>query len=78
MTSNWRSTSAFLVLVLFAMALFYAAVTRERVGGLLYVLGLAAVALGLWAKQDASAVGGIVGLNIVLVLDIAMRVGILP
>lgn len=77
-TSNWRSTSAVLVLVLFAVVTFYAAVTHTRVGLPLYLIGILATGLGFWARQDAAAVGGILGLNLVLMLDIAIRIGILP
>lgn len=77
-TSSWKAVAAFLVFVLFAVALFYAALTRERLGGLLYVLAVAAIGLGMWSKQDSAAIGGIIGLNLLVVLDIALRIGILP
>lgn len=77
-TSSWKAVAAFLVFVLFAVALLYAALTRQRLGGLLYVLAVGAIGLGMWSKEDSAAIGGIIGLNFLVVLDIALRIGILP
>ena len=77
-TSSWKAVAAFLVFVLFAVALFYASLTRQRLGGLLYVLAVAAIGLGMWSKEDGTAIGGIIGLKLLVVLDIALRIGILP
>lgn len=77
-TSNWRATFAFAVFLVFAVTLLFAAFAQTRLGPLLYVLCLASIGLGFWAREDNAAMGGVIGLNLLVMLDVVLRIGILP
>lgn len=74
---NWKSIAALTCLVTTFGILAYSVVAHESLGMWLYVFSLATMVFGFWSKEDHLAVGGIVALNLVLVLDIILRIGLL-
>lgn len=49
-----------------------------NLGHLIYGVGLAAFAVGFYSKEDAIAMGAVVLLNLTVILDIYMGIGLLP
>jgi len=74
---NWKSIAALASLVALLGLIAYSVVAQESLGMWLYVLSLAAMVFGFWSKEDHLAIGGIVGLNLVMILDILLRIGFL-
>ena len=74
---NWRSITALACLVATFGVLAFSVVAGESTGIWLYLLSLATMVFGFWSKEDHLAVSGIVVLNLVLVLDILLRIGLL-
>lgn len=83
---TWRSVIAltalfaFLGLLAFAVAGGTAEASKDfRVNfGLgLYALALLTIIFGFWSKEDTVAMGGIIGISLLMILDILLRVGIL-
>ncbi len=48
-----------------------------RYGGFVYAMGAIATAFGFMTKEDNVAIGGIIGLNLAVVLDIGLNIGVL-
>jgi hypothetical protein len=61
----------------FALLLIYATATHVKLGWSIYAIGLVATILGFASREDAFAVGGIIGLNLLVILDIVLRIGVL-
>lgn len=74
---NWKSILALTSLVVTFGLLAYSLAAGESLGIWLYVFSFAAMILGFWSKEDHIAIGGIVGINLVLILDIILRIGLL-
>lgn len=88
---NWRSISALSTLmVLFGMMAFAVAGglthlpldasgvgTRVQFGLGLYLLSFVVIGLGFWSKEDVVAIGGIIALSLLIVLDVLLRIGVL-
>ena len=74
---NWKSILGLASFVAMLGVLVIAMVTGDSVGIWLYLLSIAAMVLGFWSKEDHIAIGGIVGLNLVMILDIILRIGVL-
>ena len=88
---NWRSISALTVLFVFLGLLAFAVAggletipvneqgvaKRVQFGLGLYVLSFLVIGLGMWSKEDHIAVTGIIGLNLLIILDIILRIGVL-
>lgn len=74
---NWKSIAALASLVALLGLVAYAVVSGESLGIWLYVFSIAAMVFGFWSKEDHLAIGGIVGINLVLILDILLRIGLL-
>jgi hypothetical protein len=74
---NWKSISALACFVALVGVLTFALVAHESVGIWLYVLAFAAMILGFMSKEDHIAIGGIMGIFLVLILDIILRIGLL-
>lgn len=88
---NWRSISALAVLFVFLGLVAFAVAgglqtipvnekgvaTRVQFGLGLYVLSFLVIGLGMWSKEDHIAVMGIIGLNMLIILDIILRIGVL-
>lgn len=53
------------------------AILEASFGWLIYLVGLAAIVAGFSTKEDVVAVGGIMLLNLLVILDIFMGVGVL-
>lgn len=49
-----------------------------HLGPLIYLLCIGAMVLGFASREDAVAIGAVIGLNILVILDIALRIGVLP
>lgn len=64
-------------LVTFVFLLAYAAATHTPLGGTLYALSLAPIVIGMIAKEDDIAILGVVGLNVLVILDVFMHIGFL-
>jgi len=74
---NWKSIAGLTSLVALLGLLAYSVVAQESLGMWLYVFSLGAMIFGFWSKEDHLAIGGIVGLNLVMILDILLRIGFL-
>jgi hypothetical protein len=78
------SILAFICLVAFLLLVGYGIVGVGwyghfiQLGPLVYIVGLGTVALGFASREDGVAVGGIMGLNLLVIADILLRVGVLP
>ena len=68
---------ALFTMLAFLLLIAYAAFTGTKMGGRLYLLGLAAIILGFWTKEDSVAIGGVIGLNFLVILDILLHIGLL-
>lgn len=49
-----------------------------NLGKLIYAVGVGSFVVGFYAKEDAIAMGSIVLLNLLVILDIFMGIGLLP
>ena len=74
---NWRSIAALTCLVATLGIMAWSVVSGESTGIWLYLFSLATMVFGFWSKEDHLAVSGIVALNLVLVLDILLRIALL-
>ncbi|HVM45107.1 MAG TPA: hypothetical protein VM582_04150 [Candidatus Thermoplasmatota archaeon] len=74
---NWKSILGMASFVAMIGLLVVALANGKSVGIWLYVLALLAIILGFWSKEDHVAIGGIVGLFTVMILDIILRIGLL-
>lgn len=83
---TWRSVIALTFLLAFAGLLTFAVAgglhdasktARVYFGLILYLLAFFAIGFGFWSKEDTVAVGGIIGVSLLMILDILLRVGIL-
>lgn len=74
---NWKSIAALAFLVASVGVMAYAVVASDSVGIWLYLLTFLTMIFGFWAKEDHLAVGGMVGISLVLMLDIVLRIGLL-
>lgn len=75
-----RSVASWLALitVLVYLALIaFAVATSTKLGGILYLLGLAAIIMGFWTKEDNVAILGVMGISFVVILDILLHIGLL-
>lgn len=64
--------------VSFLGLILYGVYQGVNLGELIYVVGIASFAVGFFAKEDAIAMGSIVLLNLLVMLDIFMGIGLLP
>lgn len=73
-----------LSLIIFFLLLGYgvyaAAVLDKTVklGVLIYLLCIGTMILGFASREDSVAIGAVVGLNLLVILDIALRIGVIP
>lgn len=75
-----------LALVIFFLLLAYGAYAagyegragEVKLGASIYLLCLGTMVLGFASREDAVAIGAVIGLNILVILDIALRIGVLP
>lgn len=83
---TWRSVIAlaslfaFLGLLAFAVAGGTADASKDfrlTFGLGLYGLCFLVIVFGFWSQEDSVAIGGIIGLSLLMILDILLRVGIL-
>ena len=74
---NWKSILGLASLVAMIGLTVYSVVAGESLGIWLYVFAFAAMILGFWSKEDHVAIGGIVGISLILTLDIILRIGVL-
>lgn len=83
---TWRSVIALTFLFAFTGLLIYGVAggfpppegkSVSMPGLLLYVLAMCAIGFGFWSKEDTVAMGGIIGLSLLMILDILLRVGVL-
>ncbi|HUR68565.1 MAG TPA: hypothetical protein VM370_04905 [Candidatus Thermoplasmatota archaeon] len=74
---NWKSILALTSLVTMIGLTIYAVVAHESLGAWLYIFAFAAMVLGFWSKEDHVAIGGIMGIFTILILDIILRIGLL-
>lgn len=74
---NWKSIAALASLLALFSLIAYAVVAGESLGIWLYVFSMGAMIFGFWSKEDHLAIGGIVGINLVIILDILLRIGLL-
>lgn len=73
----WSYVAAALF-VSFVGLVVYGAYQGVNLGHLVYGVGLAAVVVGFYSEEDAIVMGSIVLLNLVVILDIFMGIGLLP
>lgn len=71
------SVVAFGVMLLFGALIIFATATSTKLGGMLYLVGLAAIVMGFWTKEDSAAIGGVIGICFVVILDIIAHIGLL-
>jgi hypothetical protein len=64
--------------VSFVGLIVYGVYRHVNLGMLIYGVGLASFVLGFFSKEDAIAMGSIVLLNLLVMLDIFMGIGLLP
>ena len=74
---NWKSIAGLASFVALVGVLVVSMATGESVGIWLYLLSIAAMVFGFWAKEDHIAIGGITGFFLVMILDIILRIGVL-
>lgn len=74
---NWKSIAALASLVAMLGLLAYSVVAHTSLGMWLYVFAFGAMILGFMSKEDHVAIGGIMGIFLVLILDIILRIGFL-
>ncbi len=74
---NWKSISALASLLTLFALMGYASIAGVSIGVTLYLLAIVVIFLGFWSKEDSVAIGGIIGLNLLIVLDILLRIGVL-
>ena len=74
---NWKSIAGLASFIALVGVLVVSLATGESTGVWMYILSIAAMVFGFWAKEDHIAIGGIVGINLVMILDIILRIGVL-
>ncbi|HET6404515.1 MAG TPA: hypothetical protein VFH78_07700 [Candidatus Thermoplasmatota archaeon] len=74
---NWKSILGLASFVAMVGVLIVSLATGESTGIWLYLLAIASMVFGFWSKEDHIAIGGIVGLNVIMILDIILRIGLL-
>lgn len=74
---TWKSIVALACLVSFIGVVAYAVAAGVSLGMWPYVLVIATMVFGFWSKEDHVAIGGIIGLSLLIVLDVVLRIGIL-
>lgn len=74
---NWKSIFALASLVAMIGVTVYAVAAHDSVGIWLYVFAILTMFFGFWSKEDHLAVGGIMGLFTILMLDIVLRIGLM-
>lgn len=74
---NWKSIAGLASFVALVGVLVVSLATGESTGIWLYLLSIAAMVFGFWAKEDHIAIGGITGFFLVMILDIILRIGVL-
>lgn len=74
---DWKSVFALASLLTLFALMGYASIAHVSLGPIIYVIALAVIVLGFWSKEDAIAIGGIVGINLLVILDILLRIGVL-
>ena len=74
---SWKSVAALACLMAFVALLAYAIAAGTSLGIWLYALALAAIVFGFWSKEDHVAIGGIMGLSLLVILDVILRIGLL-
>lgn len=68
---------ALLVFLAFFIVMFVATALHVRVGAAIYLLGFLAVGLGFYVREDTFAMGSIMGLSLLIILDIYANIGVL-
>lgn len=76
-TGSWKSIAALTSFFVLIGLMGYATVTVTSFGVLLYLLAILVIALGFWSKEDMVAMGGIIGISALIILDILLRIGVL-
>lgn len=64
--------------VSFLGLILFAAWKGVNLGLLVYAVGLATFVVGFYSKEDAIAMGAVLLLNVTVILDIYMGIGLLP
>lgn len=74
---SWKGIVALASLFAFIGLLTYAIVAGQSFGVTLYLLAILAIGFGFASKEDTIAVGGIIAISLLSVLDVLLRVGVL-
>ncbi|MEA3200184.1 MAG: hypothetical protein QOE90_1612 [Thermoplasmata archaeon] len=74
---TWKSIVALACLVAFIGVVAYAVAAGVSLGAWPYLLVIATMVFGFWSREDHIAIGGIIGLSLLIVLDVVLRIGIL-
>lgn len=74
---GWKSVAGLSSLLAFIMLVGYAIAAGDSLGMWPYLTALATIVFGFWSKEDVVAVGGILALSLLMILDILLRVGLL-
>ncbi|GEM_PF-7088140 len=74
---TWKSVVALACLIAFIAIVAYAVAAGRSLGIWPYALAMATIVFGFWSKEDHVAIGGIMGIALLVVLDVMLRVGVL-
>jgi len=74
---TWKSILGLAFLFAFVALVAFAVASGKSLGIWLYALAFAAMVFGFWSKEDHVAIGGIMGLSLLVILDILLRIGVL-
>lgn len=74
---TWKSVVALALLLAFVGLVAFAIASGKSLGLWLYLVVLAVIVFGFWSKEDHVAVGGIMGLSLLVILDVLLRIGVL-
>ncbi|MHB8603997.1 MAG: hypothetical protein ACYDCK_01980 [Thermoplasmatota archaeon] len=68
---------ALLLMLATFVAMAYAVIAGVKLGGMIYLAAVATIVLGMASREDAVAVGGVMGLSLLVILDIYKDIGVL-
>lgn len=71
------SLVALLLLLLSIGLIAFGLATGTKIGGKLYLVVLATIIVGMSLKEDSVAVGGVMALSLLVILDIHKHIGLL-
>lgn len=74
---TWKSIFALASMLTLYGLMAYASFAHVSLGVMIYLIALLVLVLGFWSKEDSVAVGGIIGISMLVILDILLRIGVL-